>query len=87
MNQLTLKRIVAEVEHDPAADLTGLLSTEQKRYPGFVEFMAQSIRTRGPDHQEEGSVDGQGPPNRSRIRLRLVGASRRDTAPAERWST
>lgn len=66
VNRITLNRVASEVDADPAADLTDLLATQLKIYPGFVETFAQSVRARSPERKDgggtRGSDDSQEPP-------------------------
>jgi len=50
-NRFTLNRIVSKVKKDPAADLTGFLGQQLKKYPTLVENLAQSARAKKPEHE------------------------------------
>ena len=71
-NRLTLKRLVSEVEADSAADLTNFLNIQLKKYPGFVQYFAQTLHTKNLEQGErkgthdtqatQDTQDGQRPP-------------------------
>ena len=56
VNRIILSRIVSEVGADPVADLTDLLDTQLKVYPGLVKTLAQSVRARSPGPIDAGDT-------------------------------